>query len=374
MAGKKINKKALENLYASGEFSLSQERSDFLLPQIVDFVERDQWINISPEFQRRQVWDKKKKSKFIESLLMNIPIPQIFLYETDYNLYEVMDGQQRLTSIIEFYQNKFSLTGLEQWKELNTLKYSDFPEKLQRGLDRRRISASVLLTESAKTEETQQKLKQYVFERLNTGGVALNAQELRNCLFMGSYNDLINELAGNDLFNDMLRVPRYSENISKKGVVSEVLSENKSYKRMMDSALVLRFFSLRDPKNIKGSLKAILDNNMKGNRNLGQSKLDELSEIFITRLQLVSDIFGVDAFYDGNTFLERLYESLVISVDRLFNKKALLIEHKDKIVKLIDSHLKDGETREIIIGARNSAKSVKDRLDFVEKAIDNEIS
>jgi Protein of unknown function DUF262 len=102
-------------------------------------------MNIRPEYQRRLVWDEKKKSRFIESLLMNIPIPPIFLYETDLSRYEVMDGQQSLNAIIEFYENELRLKGLETWKVLNGYTYNKCPPRIQRGLDRRRISATVSL-------------------------------------------------------------------------------------------------------------------------------------------------------------------------------------------------------------------------------------
>ena len=92
--------------FQENQGELNQERSDFLLPQIVDFVQQKQWVNTRPEYQRRQVWDNKKKSRLIESLLMNVPIPPIYLYEIDYSRYEVMDGQQRLNSIIEFFENR----------------------------------------------------------------------------------------------------------------------------------------------------------------------------------------------------------------------------------------------------------------------------
>src|SRR5438876_2355547 len=129
----------IEALYDRAESRLSQERNDFLLPQIHDFVKNKKWVNVRPEYQRRLVWDRKKKSLLIESLLMNVPIPPVFLYESDLNRYEVMDGQQRLNTVMEFYENQFSLTGLETWDVLNGFTYAKCPPRIQRGLDRRRL-------------------------------------------------------------------------------------------------------------------------------------------------------------------------------------------------------------------------------------------
>ena len=103
-----------------GTLRLSQEKNDFILPQVLEFVRKNKWINIHPEYQRRLVWDRAKRSAFIESLLMNIPIPPIFLLEWEYSRYEVMDGQQRLSSIVDFYENRFKLSGLEYWPRART--------------------------------------------------------------------------------------------------------------------------------------------------------------------------------------------------------------------------------------------------------------
>src|SRR5437879_5416922 len=143
----------IEQIYDSGQNRLTQERNDFLLPQIIDFVRQKKWLNLRPEYQRRLVWSQKKKSLFIESLLMNIPVPPVFLYESDLSRYEVMDGQQRLNAIIEFYDNELKLSGLQTWAVLNGLTYSQCPPRIKSGLDRRRISANVLLAESASTQQ-----------------------------------------------------------------------------------------------------------------------------------------------------------------------------------------------------------------------------
>src|SRR5258708_11268666 len=127
----------LEKKFADTAFRLNQERNDFFLPQVRDFVREKKWMNLRPEYQRRQVWDDERRSLFIESLLLNVPVPPVFLYEWDLSRYEVMDGQQRLNSIVDFYDNLYPLKGLEKWAELNGSRYGELPQTLQRGLDRR---------------------------------------------------------------------------------------------------------------------------------------------------------------------------------------------------------------------------------------------
>jgi len=261
---KQITPAQIERMYDEGENRVTQERNDFLSPQVRDFVREKKWLNLRPEYQRRLVWDLEKKSRFIESLLMNIPVPPVFLYETDLNRYEVMDGQQRLNTILEFYDNNLALKGLDTWSVLNGRTYSKCPPRIQRGLDRRRISANVLLAENIRDTKHADFIRRTVFERLNTGGQQLNHQELRNSLYSGPLNELLLELAGNRLFDEIWGIPPYEDHYRKEeGYISAELADNKLFRRMKDCEIVLRFFAFRNVEAIKGSVRSILDNFMK---------------------------------------------------------------------------------------------------------------
>ena len=369
MATVKKSNREIEERYELDDREISQERSDFLLPQIVDFISKEQWINLRPEYQRRQVWDKSKQSKFIESLLMNLPVPPIFLFESEYNRYEVMDGQQRLSSILAFYQNRLKLTGLEHWKELQGKQYSDLPPKLQRGLDRRRISAVVLQTPLASTRNAE--LRQIVFERLNTGGQRLNAQELRNCLYSSSFATLLVELAGNPTFNDLCDIPRYADHFVG-GNVSSELAENTLFKRMIDCELVLRFFAFRNVRAIKGSVKSILDKSMEINAGLTDAELMHFREDFNLRVDLAFQLFGTNAFKlptldDKKASLsEPYYDAVMVACDRLFDHRHALLKEKIKLREELKKQLLKPENRELVVGKANTADAIKKRLDFVE--------
>lgn len=169
----KINKK-----YDSGEVRIVTEQARYPLPTLKDMFS-DNKYNLHPDFQRRRRWSQEKKSKLIESFIINVPVPPVFLYEIDYANFEVMDGLQRITTIIDFYKDLYVLEGLEEWKELNGKKYSELPIRIKEGIDRRYLSSIILLKESAKDDVEADRLKKIVFERLNSGAIELITNEYR---------------------------------------------------------------------------------------------------------------------------------------------------------------------------------------------------
>jgi len=364
----KLTDRQLEERYQSGTLRLSQEKNDFLLPQVLEFIKEKKWINLHPEYQRRLVWDRKKRSLFIESLLMNIPTPPIFLLEWDYGRYEVMDGQQRLSTIVEFYENRFKLSGLEKWPELNNRTYSDCPPIIQRGLDRRRISAVVLLAENLTASNENFDIRRMVFERLNTGGQNLNAQELRNCVYASGFSDLLVKLAGYNIFNDLWGMPRYSDHIRGSHVSAE-LADNSLYRRMRDCEIVLRFFAFRKKSNIRGSVRGILDRTMNENKDMSPEELEELRTIFMSRIGVCSEVFGDKAFRlmkETRQLSQPLYDAEMIAVDRLFDKKEALVANRERIVQALAEALDDPDKFQLIVARPNTADSIKRRLDLVE--------
>lgn len=156
---------------------------------------------VQPDFQRQFVWDGKRASLLVESALLGIPIPIIYVSEEDDNKEYVIDGQQRLTSFFSFidgtFPNKtdFKLSGLKVFKELNGKKYADLNEENQ---DLIRYFKLRTVTFKRGSDEN---LKFEIFERLNTGSVHLNDQELRNCIFRGPCKQAIEGVIGGRRFS-----------------------------------------------------------------------------------------------------------------------------------------------------------------------------
>ena len=199
-------------------------------------------IKLDPEYQRRHRWDNKTSSRLIESLILNIPVPTVYIsQDIDVDIetsdqefrYSVIDGQQRLTAIKNFLKNKFQLEGLESLEELNGCFYKDLPPFLIRRLEERSIKC--LRIDS--TLDAQVKLD--IFERLNSGSVKLEAQELRNAVYHGKFNNLIKELSKNTNYRELLQIDLESPD------------NNNKVKKMEDVEIVLRFFALGDNRYSK---------------------------------------------------------------------------------------------------------------------------
>jgi len=290
----------INDKYVRGEIRIVTEQARYPLSSIKDIVESPSY-KLSPEYQRRHRWSQAQQSLLIESLIMNVPIPPIFLYEYDYSKYEVMDGLQRLTAIHEFYTDKFPLSGLTQWAELNGRVYSKLPEKIREGIDRRYLSSVILLKETAKSEEDALRLKQLVFERINSGGARLTPQESRNAIFDGPLNRLCIQLSKNSALCRLWDIPEPEEAELAGGPPSEARLQKEEFQKMEDVELVLRFFAYRQKHRLHKSgvpLSAYLDDYLRfGNTTFSAAILAKLEMLFVETISLVEDVLGEKAFW-----------------------------------------------------------------------------
>ena len=357
--------------YKKGEVRIVTEQARYPLNTIVSLVESDNYI-LNPEFQRRHRWNNARKSRLIESFIMNVPIPPIFLYEVDYSVYEVMDGLQRLTAISQFYQDKYSLESLVEWQELNGLTYSKLPEQIRKGIDRRYISSIILLQETAKSENEANRLKQVVFERINSGGEKLKPQEIRNALYPGKLNSLTIKLARNSYFCKLWDIPEQSTEEKETGQPKQNVIDDKYFKDMSDAELVLRFFAYRQLDKWQGNtLENFLDEYLKeGNANFDETVLNGLTKIFEETIQFANELLDKMAFWlhrnrENNWFhYERptkiLYDPLMQVLTRFLDKKNILLFKKNDILQgLKDLHQQEYE---IFKGRDTNKTKVQERI------------
>lgn len=233
---------------------------------------REHELIVRPTFQRNAVWDRKRKSKFVESILLNIPIPNLFFAEDDDGSKVVVDGQQRLLALKDYIENSFSLGGLEVLHQLNGKRFADLNERQQRIINNRTLRCLVI---SARSDS---EIRFEVFERLNTGGLPLNAQEVRHCVYRGGLNDLLHELA-------------------KESTWLTLLGKDQPDPRMNDCELILRFFAIRAAlPNYAPPLKTLLNNYMKANRNPDATAQADLRAAFLSTVAAVSQSFSGHPF------------------------------------------------------------------------------
>ncbi|MDI3100499.1 DUF262 domain-containing protein [Streptomyces sp. AN-3] len=288
-----------ENVVRRGQtdFRIVTEQARYQVAQIPDLVGSAEW-NLNPDFQRRHRWDIPKRSRLIESIMLNVPIPPIFLYEAELSQFEVMDGLQRLTAISEFYKDSYELQDLEYFPDLNGKSFSSIDDVTRRIIGRRYLSAVILLHETGKTPEEADLLKQLVFERINSGGVDLTPQESRNALLPGRMNRLCLDLAETPSFRRLwgMTAPEGTADGD-----DDPISAHPFYRSMYDVELVLRFFAYR--QRLAGgvgprrNLRGYLDSYLGAANRYSEELIEELRLLFIRTADLVEQVLGEQAFW-----------------------------------------------------------------------------
>lgn len=366
-----LSDEELSKKYSESQLRVVRSTLDFTLHTLKSALADPNYINLSPNYQRRGRWDRKKRSLLIESFLLNMPIPPLFLFENDYNQYEVMDGRQRLETINQFLENSFPLSELEYWPELKGRRFNDLPNTIQRGLLRRTISAIVLLAETDRDQKSDFDIRMVLFRRLNTGGANLNPQELRNALYTGSFNDLLHELSRDKLFTSIWNIPPKTQDEEKN--IPTALENNNLFKSMMDCELVLRFFAIRDTVegNVKGSLKQILDKTMQKNRSIPKTQINSLRSLFTNSMQQLINALGNDFIIlpDSKRPSRPLFDALMVACS--LNPQIDLSLNAESIRKKLNTSLGDKKDYEILVGRGNTVEAIKDRVSLASRILYN---
>ena len=351
----------IEQKYAKSQLRVVRESKDYTLDYLQHALRKDKFIiNVAPNFQRRQRWSTKKRSQLIESFLMNIPIPSVYLFEKEYNEYEVVDGRQRLDSIREYLSNGFALTGLTYWSELNRKRFDQLPLIIQKGLLRRSLSAVVLLAEALNPEDDNFDVRNVLFERLNTGGEKLNPQELRNALYPGYFNKMLLDIARYKSFVKVWGIPEYTP--QEESQIPDKLANNTLYKTMADCELVLRFFAIREAitQDRRGSLRKLLDSCMKRHEKDDITQVDFFKALFKESIDGLVNIFGADTFLlPKSTRPSRpLYDALMVAFS--MKDQNDIVDDKPKIKAKFSEAVKTNY--DILVGRGNTIEAIKDRI------------
>lgn len=265
-----------------GERKLSTQPLDLTVDLLVTRIDRGSLV-LQPEFQRDYVWSSAKASQLIESILMGIPLPIVYLAETPDSDWEVVDGQQRLTSIYSYVRGAFPggvafrLGRLNVRSDLQGKGFKDLSKAEQNAILNYTLRAIVLKNES------HPDVKFEVFERLNCGSVQLKDAELRNCMYRGAYNDMLAALSQNPM---LLKVRR----------------SDAPHKRMEDRQLILRFLAMKRNThlNYRGAMKQFMNREMQAHRHASPAEVAALSRTFEEAIECAWLVFGDNAFRRWN--------------------------------------------------------------------------
>lgn len=317
-------------------------------------------LNIQPDFQRQFVWDNKKASHLIESAILGIPLPVVYFSEEPDGKVSVIDGQQRLTAFFSFIDGKFPdgkefrLSSLKVFKELNRKRFSDLDDEIQEKITECKIRTITFSADSHKD------LKFEIFERLNSGSVKLNDQELRNCIYRGRYNNLLREMSTDKTY-------------------MKIMGYQKRHKRMLDIEFVLRFASFYHQTYLryKSPMKKFMNEEMEAYRDISDNEASKLKKAFDNSVSLVFSLLGANAFrrftvgteenkngkWESQQFNAALFDVLMWSFAE--QDKNLVMRNLDSIrEELIYLMSTNQEFNDSILLATSSTKRVEQRFEI----------
>jgi hypothetical protein len=273
---------------------LRTEQYDFSVATLVGMMDKGEMT--IPEFQRRYVWSDRQASRLVESLIIQCPIPVIYLNQEKDETLSVIDGNQRLRSLKRFMEDAFTLSGLTSYPELVGLKYSQLDKRFQRHISNRVLRCTVIL------KETHPQVKYDVFERLNSGAVALTRQELRHGLYYGSL------LRQASLVAKELRLERHFR--------------GRKDKRMKAEELVIRYWALSEGiRAYEKPLATFISKYAEVNRNLTEDELKKLSSGIRHAHGYAVELFGPHCFSfskDGaSRFNAAVFDAQMVACSKL---------------------------------------------------------
>jgi hypothetical protein len=297
-------------------------------------------IILQPYYQRKDVWTRPKKSKLIESILRNIPIPSIYFAETKDGRWEVVDGQQRLTSFFDYIDNKYSLSQLPVLTQFEKKYFKDL-DSFQRKIEDYQLHIFII------KKESHPDIRFDIFERINEGATQLNAQELRNSIYRGKRIEFLLKLSRNPNF---IKVT--------KGKLQE--------KRLKNQEAVLRFLSfyLKGPEEYMGSLNSFLNGTLDKNL-INEDNVNELEDVLNKTMQTINEVFQETSFINPDSQIKKINMSLfdVLSYSFSIYDSEVILNKKAKIKKSLHELLKtDNEFKRSITSNTLTKKNVDYRF------------
>lgn len=313
-------------------FNISSWGADLSFRELISMYEEDELVK--PELQRKYVWDKVEASRFIESILLGLPVPSVFLAQSGSQKL-IVDGYQRIMTVYDYMRGIFS-TDKKVFRLSNSEKinarwrnkaFSELSTDDQRKIKSTTIHA--IIFEQKKPENDGTSLYQ-VFERINTSGRTLTPQEIRNCVYQGSFNTMLFEINENKTWR-------------------ELFGTEEADSRMRDLEYILRFFTMKtgdilDTESKQISLKKALNDFMKTHKEDSPADIQRFKDEFDTTVQLVYDHIGKDAFrnYTRGKFPKKfhpaIFDAIMVAVF-LIHKQGIPLDDvsEEKHIALLEN-------------------------------------
>lgn len=320
-------------------------------------------ICLDPDFQRNEVWSTRQKSELIESVVMGIPLPLIYLAETMEGKLVIVDGRQRLTTFFRYLDNEFSINGLKIMTELNACKFRDLENDAKKSKYATEIEDFQLVIQIIKYP-TPDRVRFDIFDRVNRGGTPLNNQEMRNALYQGPATRLLNELAASDAFKD-------------------ATGHSVSPLHMKDKYIILRALSFylwkkdilkkRNGEKVvyRSDIEEFLGYSMEYLNWVDDDSREKLKSLFFKVMKRCYDTLGENAFRIPTDSGRRrpvsmtLFESLFYFVTLIEEKQREVPEGAER--KALDDMLEDAVFLDALTYNVDSAVHVQNRFDTVEQ-------
>jgi uncharacterized protein with ParB-like and HNH nuclease domain len=336
----------LEKEDGSKIYKISNYPADFTLRGLYDKWNNGEGDIVIPPFQRKFVWSITQASKLIESFLLGLPVPSIFLYkEKDSQKLLVIDGQQRLQSVFAYFNDIFPDTKKPFYLKNVNKKWDNTRFSELEPPDKRRLNDSVLravIIEQLYPNDNTSIFQ--IFQRLNSGGTTLQPQEIRNCIYQGELNNLLLELNQNKAWRKIINLPSPD-------------------KRLRDIELILRFLALyKHYETYKKPMKDFLSNFMKDYLNKSE-EIKQFKTIFETTVSLINEKLDKPPFKIKTGLNAAVFDSIMVAFALNYSKIPDDIRSRHKIL------LKDEEYLNAVYKFTTDEKFVKQRIEIAERKL-----
>jgi hypothetical protein len=315
---------------------------NIIVRELIGMTERGE-LHRAPEYQRKFRWNQETESRLIESLLLGLPVPNIFVATNEDGSWEVVDGLQRISTLLHFTTSEepllkelgktesLRLTGLRTLTTFNDLTFAELPPAIRMAFTKRGLGITAL------SDKSDPETRYATFERLNRGSVQLSPQEIRACIYEGSLNALLKELADTPDFHSFVKLQEKEE--------SDATREE----------LVLKFFAyLNDRDNFKGGVDTFLSAYMQKYR--ATFDVEEGRREFLVTVDALRNVSPVP-FLRSNTNVTpkiELEAAMIATADLLRAGKQLRVTNPDWV--------DDPTLIEASTGATNTRKKLRERV------------